>query len=81
VAATHAVNLDLPDINRLDALTGAHPGVTTHMTLVAVVRLGLTLADRDPALLATELSAIHTSRRERRKMQLAKAGHGEDSDA
>lgn len=80
MAATHALNLDVPDITRLEALTEAYPGASTHMTLVAIVRLGLNLAGEDPALLSAELSAIHAARRERRKMQPVKAGHGEDSD-
>jgi len=79
--ATHALNLDAPDISRLDALTEAYPGASTHLTLVAVVRLGLTLAGNDPALLSAELSAIHTARRERRKTHPQKAERGEDSDA
>jgi hypothetical protein len=50
------------------------------MTLVAIVRLGLTLAGDDPALLSTELSAIHAARRERRRTHPQKAERGEDSD-
>lgn len=77
MAATHAVSLEGPDIERLDALTEAYPGATTHMALIGVVRIGLATAAREPALLATELSAIHAARRERRKAQ---PKQGEDSN-
>lgn len=80
MAATHALNLALPDINRLDALTGAYPGASTHMTLIAVVRIGLGLATREPGLLADELVAMHARRRGRRKTQTQKSSGKEDSD-
>ena len=72
VAATHALSLEVLDIDNLEALTRPHPGITDHMALIALVRIGIQQASQRPELLAHELSAIQLARRERRKSQLSR---------
>jgi hypothetical protein len=64
---THTITLDVPDADALTDLASAHPGVTLHLTHLAVFRLGLRQASSNPSLLAVELAAIGQERRERRR--------------
>jgi hypothetical protein len=60
-----SVALDADDANALQRATAFFPGVSPHLAHLALLRLGLQLAQKTPALLGAELRLIGDRRRER----------------
>jgi hypothetical protein len=78
MSATHSIALERQEVTAVEHLAATHPGVSVHLVLIAVVRLGLRLVSGDPSTLANELTAIQQARRARRQARQAQEGgaHG-----
>ena len=72
MSATHSIALERQEVTAVEHLAATHPGVSVHLVLIAVVRLGLRLASGDPSALTTELTAIQQTRRDRRRARQVK---------